>query len=633
LVAVIVVSRESTSPSPPNVESPIDETSRADPQALAESPPATTTAEAALATPAPAALTPTHVLRGQLLNFDASEPGLAFVTATAVGGDASGQSLEGPVGRDGAFALDVTVFFASGRPPGALEVSANHPSYLVATARVDAGAGEREGPSTIVHRVQFTLELSKCVRGYVLFDGDSGMTNSGHPVPRTIVAYRMVGNEPLGTEVARAQTEEDGVYRLRIRDAGKCLLVASAPRFRASFDTVDVPATGDVWARAISIPVGETIKGHFTLPNGEVIAGAKITATLIADGSPLGDEFLRIEDRIVVRAVSTTVDYGTGEYRLEGLEPGKWRVSVREIPGAHPSLFDDETYVRVVEAPASGIDFTLSAAVLTIQVSGGDRRVDRAAVTLARNGTSASYSTGWGDEVSVVVVPQTTYQVHVARQGFKASDDRADTPQVGERRTVSITLEPIHAGRGLVVTLCPPPDTAVRTAELRLWTSPVNGEPMARVRADRGATRIAVSDLECGTYWVVVRAAGDRGEAFVDAGRLVSITPDGDCETTLDLAVGGRIRVAAKDRAGHSAVARIRVRDANDRLVEDAFAERPSVFDQKLRGLRSETLERALPAGRYVIDALREGFPTESTTTFVETGRTTDVVLVLSTSR
>jgi protocatechuate 3,4-dioxygenase beta subunit len=213
--------------------------------------------------------------------------------------------------------------------------------------------------------------------------GDKGMANVAvvlYPPERT----------PERTAVARATTDYQGHYRLTGVPAGRYNVVAVAPAMVGPSDGIFGES-----GKAVTIAEGEMVeKIDVSLTRGGVITG-RVTD---ADGAPV------IGERINLSSVDKTQrgrNYASfnpfmnqtddrGIYRLYGLSPGRYTVSIGESaenPGVrfgsggrgyyartfHPNVTDESkaTIIEITEgSEASNVDITLGRKAQTFAAAG-----------------------------------------------------------------------------------------------------------------------------------------------------------------------------------------------------------------------------------------------------------------------
>jgi hypothetical protein len=220
------------------------------------------------------------------------------------------------------------------------------------------------------------------ITGQIMLN-DKGMANVAvvlYPSERT----------PERTTVARATTDYEGHYRLTGVPAGRYNVVAVAPAMVGQGDGMFGES-----GKAVTIAEGETVeKIDFSLMRGGVITGRVVDA----DGAPV------VSEHINLSLVDTTQRgrsyspfspfmYQTddrGIYRLYGLSPGRYTVSVGESAenaggrfGSggrgyyartfHPNVTDESkaTIIEVTEgSEASNVDITLGRKSQTFAATG-----------------------------------------------------------------------------------------------------------------------------------------------------------------------------------------------------------------------------------------------------------------------
>jgi hypothetical protein len=179
---------------------------------------------------------------------------------------------------------------------------------LAETLKAQAAASaEPTSPGAAVTGVLVPARNTAVVRGRVL-DG------VGAPVPHAAIA--LLG--PTGRQVGRATTREDGRYAVAAPARDSVVVIVSAPGHQPQVDTLTVgivPISHDLVLLAdLGVLVG-TVRGAAD----HAVSGALVVAT---------------DERGAV-ASSTTTDVNGG-YRMEGLVPGAYTVTV-SAPGHRPA--------------------------------------------------------------------------------------------------------------------------------------------------------------------------------------------------------------------------------------------------------------------------------------------------------
>jgi hypothetical protein len=218
----------------------------------------------------------------------------------------------------------------------------------------------------------------------------SGRVRDGER-PAVGISVVLVSNDPATRfrQVARAKTDADGRYLLSNVAPGRYQIMPFTPVH------VVQGMTADVWppGRPLTLLAGETVADvDFSVERGGVITG-RVTD---GDGNPVIAEFVNVEPaddktpqtpRGPLEQRNRTTD-DRGVYRVYGLAPGRYRVSVGtggENGGIsygrrklfertfHPGVTDKEQ-ARVVEVKsgdeAADVDITVGRAIKTYRASG-----------------------------------------------------------------------------------------------------------------------------------------------------------------------------------------------------------------------------------------------------------------------
>jgi len=214
------------------------------------------------------------------------------------------------------------------------------------------------------------------------------VTLEGRPLSGVTVMVA-AGMSFQGQFAGRATTDEQGNYKVSGLAAGDYMISAFAPAFY-------LPSTAyGPSGKPLSLGDGETVEGlDLKLTMGGVIAG-KITDS---NGKPVVEERVQLvlveenRQRMPMAAMSNPFNLMTddrGMYRIYGLEPGRYRVSVgRDVrpgsifPGGPPRFYPltyypgvgDDARAEIVElAPggeAANIDIVLGKTVVGYSVRG-----------------------------------------------------------------------------------------------------------------------------------------------------------------------------------------------------------------------------------------------------------------------
>ena len=208
-------------------------------------------------------------------------------------------------------------------------------------------------------------------------------------VPRAVVMLTTSERGFQRTPPARATTDEDGRYRLTGVPAGSYTIAPFTPAFVVPAETSYAQP-----GKTITLSEGEEVDGiDFSLTRGSVITG-RVTD---ADGRILIEQrvnIIRVDERgqRLPSSYFNRFGFGTddrGVYRLYGLAPGRYKVSVGDSPDSgtvrigfgggvytrtfHPDVLE-ESKAAVIEASAgseaTNVDIKLARASNTYAATG-----------------------------------------------------------------------------------------------------------------------------------------------------------------------------------------------------------------------------------------------------------------------
>ena len=149
--------------------------------------------------------------------------------------------------------------------------------------------------------------------------------------------------------------------------------------------------------------------------------------------------------------------------------------------------------------------------------------------------------------------------------------------------------------------------------------------------------RFSVSGLTLGRYRIIVRPGGAwlGGDShWLEATTEVDVPADGNAAGSVEVRRGGRLRAAARDAEGRLLQARCLVRNAAGDRVPVTFVVR--LTGGNLAGMRHalsdaapNTIDPALPAGRYRLEFSLDGYRPQASETELGVGETVDVEVTL----
>jgi protocatechuate 3,4-dioxygenase beta subunit len=215
------------------------------------------------------------------------------------------------------------------------------------------------------------------------------VTLAGKPAARVTVTLSSSDRSAQQSPPARTTTDEEGRFRLQALPAGSYSVGPHTPAFVASGET-PLGQSG----KSVALGDGEEVEGiDFALTKGGVITG-RVTD---AEGRPIVEQYvnlMRVDERGRRMAIPSLNPfmYSTddrGVYRVFGLIPGRYKVSVGDAPdsgmvrigfggGTYPRTFHpdiaEEARATVVEVSAggeaTGIDIKMGVASRTFVATG-----------------------------------------------------------------------------------------------------------------------------------------------------------------------------------------------------------------------------------------------------------------------
>jgi protocatechuate 3,4-dioxygenase beta subunit len=215
------------------------------------------------------------------------------------------------------------------------------------------------------------------------------VTTESGPIPGvTIIVTPSPGSQGpslQGSLVGRATTDDQGYYRVTGLAAGDYSIVPFAPSFYYAWSQVY-----GISGKSVSLDAGETAEGiDFKLTHGGVITGR------ISDsaGRPLVEERVQLahidDNRQRIQMPYNPYNFLTddrGVYRIYGLEPGRYLVSVgRDVRPGSVSGGGPPRYYPLTYYP--GVNEEARAEVVEISSSG-----EAASIDIVLGKTATSYS-------------------------------------------------------------------------------------------------------------------------------------------------------------------------------------------------------------------------------------------------
>ena len=259
---------------------------------------------------------------GQVIGLDAerfSDPGVHVSSTDEQGrGDTDWVRLV-PTGEEG-----IASFECRGLSPGEITVNANLEGYLDAECELGWHVD-----GAVIEGVRLELDPGLAIEGQVLWPDGTAVNEAW-----VLIFEQVSGIHGFtwydGNSTASTDTDAEGRFRISGLPPGPLKVTASAERpgtdrsrSRGTWTaeaTTDLPVTGDL---VLTLDPGLSISGRVIDDTGSAVTEFRILA--VTDGGIFGgDDPEHYGDQ-----VSTRFEDEGGQFTLEGLQPGKWRVSAR----------------------------------------------------------------------------------------------------------------------------------------------------------------------------------------------------------------------------------------------------------------------------------------------------------------
>lgn len=544
----------------------------------AAEPPADRKPAPAAAAPAEPAPPPLVVLHCRLEGLDADVPPANTVVVVELAGVSRGPSVRFDGGAADHFDVDVSPLLPEDKTSADLAITAERHGYLTATESVSVWA-RRDRQGTETRAVVLHMHVAGWVSGIVQDDRFERVAGAD------VGAWVPFKEDWI--PVDRTSTDDDGVFRLRLRPDEMNLVVVAAPARKPASAQLTGVARAESELAPFTLQPGLAISGSLRSSDGKPIADATVVATPIwaKTDMTLARHRLAYRGGLIFESPASAPVKG-GEYVVDALVPGDYDVTV-SARGFAPDLLDMAR--RRASPPAEHVDLVLDPARVVVQVTCDGRPVPRVKVPMRNvDGVVVGEVDGRGAS-TFFVKPGTDYEIEIQPEGFEKFRRSFSAPPAGAETTIAIDLRRRIPWPKLVLRLAAEDaegDGALESADVVLFLgNAVPPTPPERSQTVVFSTGAGTLDgLFAGSYRVVV---SPRGPGY----RLPLMTRvrlyDGDtARADLRFFHGGRIRIAVRDPAGAPAVAKWRVL-ADER--DDQFA----------AGEAGSDVEPLLSAGRY----------------------------------
>ena len=500
----------------------------------------------------------------------------------------------------GVFEIDVgaIVRTAEGRLPLAgLVVSADHPEFVPAEVRVESPTDEAE----------LSLERAGVVRGSV-------RRPAGSQAEVSVAALRLLDGVPALPAVEVTSCDAEGQFALRLRTSGEHVVVALAPGLAPTTrSTSALPgATRDLGV--LELRPGASLEG-LAVCGGAPLVGASLLARP-AELAPqagavelglLGTRLAWTGERFELAAVGCETGLGGG-FRFDGLASGVHTLEVAALAGEVPVL-PRASVITEARAPAAGlvVEVDLASVALTAQDAAGSPVAGR--LFVGRPGEEEALPLGG----AFAVGSGARCRVRVEGLGYVARTLVLDAPGAGETLFERIALTATASGRLELAFSAP---VELDEVVLELQALDPNGSPRGAPESHRLAVQEGTVglDVPVGRYRGAVLAASESEhyDAHLLPARFqLELTGAGHRES-VDLHLGGRLRVEVTDTDGAPLAAECTLRDAGGTEVAVRFlAFRPERLRARAARLWApgpNDVHPNLAAGEYELELSAAGF-------------------------
>lgn len=595
----------------------------------------------------------------------AGEIRLAVYEVGSGGWVAGRPEIETTVAGDG-FRIDITRLVAADPELAQIEVQADHPDAVTDKVRVDLPPETWEGVREIPVRV--TLRPALVVTG-VLQEPEARPEFAG-----VVAAFDLGSEGPVMRDVLPVAPVElvrvagrdgRGAFRVKLVAPGRYLLVAYSHPWRPVSREVALSPGQGVDLATIALDAGAAITG-VVRREGAAVPGAWVDTLPKGGGSevPLDVESTTVywtaEGRLLAGG-STEAD-DQGQFSIEGLTPGPHALRVADDTfGQVRALLS--TGGETVEAPAQDIVLELEplGSILTLRVVVQGRPVGDASVQIGIDGGTMMGRTNPEGMWRRPLPSGRDIHIAVRMDGFEPAAAQLRSGAPGTVLEHTVELIPAAPGPELVVTLTglrarevercwievtPLGETSVRTGAAPGMGSPpapalpsvgTEASPYPDERRESGEAVYRVHGLLPGRTLIEVMPGGDPdGGAmsyYLPERRIVDLPVTGQYAIDVDVVLGGRLRVSARDEEGRLLSAECMIHDDSGTpkdVMFTTFGENTMQSSSgRLGALSPATVGPALLAGSYTLRFRMDDRRDEAVECVVKAGETTVVDVVL----
>jgi RNA polymerase sigma-70 factor (ECF subfamily) len=598
------------------------------------------------------------IVRGHVHGAPAGREAETKLTAQFIGKFNIQDKVVGRPSSDGAFEFEVTeamtAWLRSG-DPNELQLVAEHPVCLIETLRVPFASPARDTATStigpVIYDCELTLRSAAVATGRVVVPANwTPVIGFGREPTRPGVGlFDFSNGGPQAQEVLeQVACDAEGRWTLRGNRGGEFTVIAIDKGLRPTAKVVTLALGQSTDVGAIELDLGASIQGR-VLRSGRPVAGAHVVASaqfqtrnrivLSSPGSedncltPTGTNDFEFESaKAITRA--------DGSYRISGLAAADYQLQVLNL--------DDAMFVgarthfeRTVRAPQSGVDLegvppTIELALTVNGRAPTDTEVEDLEIALVEMAKlprefPIDLARMVRGERKIQLEARVSYELRVPAGRYAPAALAIEPLELGEERTIAVDLKPQDQESTLVVRFVADPPEALTLAQFALIdaSAPRNDELnyMPVERSKQGT--FVLPHRAPGRYRVLVRPFDywkPADSSYYLATEFEVLLPAKETvEHSLQLDVGGRFRLSAKDEHGDFMLAATKLRDSSGKTLPTDFyfvdSGGLSMIGWGVQGTHAND-HPPLPAGHYEITLQAQGFTDELVPFDLVAGRT-----------
>lgn len=535
------------------------------------------------------------------------------VTTIAVGGGtATTPSISATIPADGAFQVDVSSLFTAdpSHPPRELDLTVDHPRYLVAKGRVLVERGvlvqDGDGQPVLQLSCDVGVQLAAVVHGSVFAPAGSNATECNASI------YRMNGDSPFLSPENETSCAPGGEFRLRTAYSGSYVVLVSTTDSAPATIPAQASIGEDLALSPIHLDAGSHLSGTVTAggvaqPNMKVEAW-NTNPPLDPQGLPRPALIWTPQGFVRTSGRATTDDQG--RFTIQGLPAGEFSVVARGCapPADLMSFFAQSLPAVAAIAPADNLSVPVSAAEIEFHFDGVDPAPSKIKISFtdAVSHIGSGSSSSWAPVKRIGFVPSWQYSVTFRIDGYEPYSGTYTSPGPGELRVEQVSFTRTSPAT-LHVHLTSQDGASIPQAAFGFFLQPPAGQPAPLSptfsREAEAADGVFTMDaIRPGTYEVRVHVGGTFAQYagyYRDAGLTVALSSGADETRELTLNPGGRIRA--------NIVTSVHLATFAARLLDSGGSECPTNFCRSTVDSGGESTWTSSPG--YVGEGANDTFP------------------------